>query len=56
MAASAPLSATATAAGPDSSPVLTGTPGAISLDRLTAVSMARSDIPRNAMATVSVAA
>ena len=50
MEASAPLSATATAGGPDSRPVSTGRPGATSSDRVMAAASARADIPRSAAA------
>ena len=50
MDASAPLSATASAGGPDSRPVVTGRPGATSSDRVMAASSARAAIPRRALA------
>ena len=56
MDASEPLSATAKAGGPDSRPVLTGSPGATSSDRVMAASSARAAIPRSELATASGAA
>ena len=50
MEAPEPLSATATAGGPDSRRVSTGRPGATSSDRVMAASSARADIPRSAAA------
>jgi len=48
MEAPEPLSATATADGPDSRPVSMGRPGATSSERMMAASSARADIPRSA--------
>jgi hypothetical protein len=53
MDASAPFSATASAGGPDSSPVVSGRPGATSWERVMAASRARAAIPRSAQAISS---
>ena len=50
MDAPAPLSATASAGGPDSRPVVMGRPWATSSDRVMAASSARAAIPRRALA------
>ena len=49
MDAPEPLSATATADGPDSRPVSMGRPGATSSERVMAASSARAAIPRSAV-------
>ncbi len=53
MAASVPLATTARAGGPDSRTVAAARPGATSSTRARAVSIARSEIPRSATATVA---